>query len=154
MYRTLIALVIGSALAVTTPGVTLAEPRDRTETAAAAGVAALALVAAAIAAKKRRDRRDAVSPDQDRLDRRHISQPSTEHLSLHRPDARGHEVEARVSLPGACRIRDDQREGYSGRCLQRYQYDQAALPSACAVQVGGSGLTIYRDRCLNGYGYY
>jgi hypothetical protein len=153
MHRTLIALVIGSAMAVTTPGAARAELRDRTGTAAAAGVAVLALVAAAIA-RKRQDRRDAVPRDQDFRERKHRSQTSTERLSLVRPGARARDADARVNLPGACRIRDDRREGYSGRCLQRYQYDQAALPSACAVQVGGSGLTIYRDRCLNGYGYY
>ncbi|MGR3462169.1 MAG: hypothetical protein ACU0AX_09790 [Roseovarius sp.] len=59
----------------------------------------------------------------------------------------------RVSLPGACRVYNGYRSGYSGRCLSGYNYGYDALPSACAVRVGGRHGTIYRDRCLNRYGY-
>lgn len=60
----------------------------------------------------------------------------------------------RVNLPGACRVHSGHRSGYSGRCLSGYNYGHAALPSACAVRVGGHYGTIYRDGCLNQYGYY
>jgi len=60
----------------------------------------------------------------------------------------------RVNLPGACRVHSGHRSGYSGDCLRGYNYDHAALPSSCAVHVGGHHRTIYRDRCLNQYGYY
>jgi hypothetical protein len=60
----------------------------------------------------------------------------------------------RVNLPGQCRVHSSHRSGYSGNCLYRYDYDHAALPSACAIRVGGHHGTIYRDNCLNQYGYY
>jgi len=60
----------------------------------------------------------------------------------------------RVNLPGACRVRNGHRSGYSGRCLRGYNYGRAAIPSTCAVRVGGRHGTIYRDRCLNRHGYY
>lgn len=60
----------------------------------------------------------------------------------------------RVNLPGACRVHKGHRSGYSGRCLSGYNYSYSALPSACAVRVGGHYGTIYRDGCLNRYGYY
>lgn len=152
MYRTLIVLIIGSAIAITTPGAALADPRDRGETGAAAGVAVLAIVAAAIAVKRRQHERNETLRDRD-----HLPKASAENLSLREPVGRGHDAgdrgDTRIGLPDACRVLSDQRAGYSGRCLQRHRYDLAALPSACAVQVGGSHRTIYRDRCLNGYGY-
>lgn len=67
---------------------------------------------------------------------------------------RGYGHNKRVNLPGACRVYNGHRSGYSGRCLRGYDYGHAALPSACAVRVGGHHRTIYRDRCLNQYGYY
>lgn len=60
----------------------------------------------------------------------------------------------RVNLPNACRVHKGHRSGYSGNCLGSYNYTYAALPAACAVRVGGYHGTIYRDRCLNQYGYY
>jgi hypothetical protein len=66
----------------------------------------------------------------------------------------GYGRDQRVYLPEACRVHNGHRSGYSGRCLHRYDYGHAALPSACAVRVGGHHGTIYRDRCLNQYGYY
>ena len=60
----------------------------------------------------------------------------------------------RVKLPGACRVQSGHRSGYSGRCLRGYEYGRRAMPSACAVRVGGRHGTIYRDRCLNRYGYH
>ncbi|MFO7758283.1 MAG: hypothetical protein R6V26_07350 [Roseovarius sp.] len=152
MHRIIIALVIGSAIAITTPDATLAAPRDREETAAAAGVAVLAIVAAAIAVKRRQHERN-----ETLRDRHDVPKASPEHLSLRGPVGRGHDAgdrgANRIRVPDACRVLSDQRAGYSGRCLQRHRYDQAALPSACAVRVGGHHRTIYRDRCLNGYGY-
>jgi len=75
-----------------------------------------------------------------------------------RGHGRGHHKDyrhgKRVNLPGACRVYNGHRSGYSGRCLRGYDYGHAALPSACAVRVGGRHRTIYRDRCLNQYGYY
>ncbi|MGX0875538.1 hypothetical protein ACSSV4_000210 [Roseovarius sp. MBR-154] len=72
--------------------------------------------------------------------------------------SRGHDTgyghSKRVNLPGACRVNSGHRSGYSGNCLRGYSYSHAALPSACAVHVGGHHRTIYRDRCLNQYGYY
>lgn len=66
----------------------------------------------------------------------------------------GYGRDRRVYLPEACRVYRGNRAGYSGRCLHRHDYGHAALPSACAVRVGGHHRTIYRDSCLNRYGYY
>lgn len=60
----------------------------------------------------------------------------------------------RVNLPGACRVHKGHSAGYSGRCLGGYNFGHSALPSACAVRVGGHHGTIYRDNCLNRYGYH
>ena len=60
----------------------------------------------------------------------------------------------RVNLPGACRVYAGNRAGYSGRCLSHRYGSYHALPSACAVRVGGHHQVIYRDHCLNKYGYY
>lgn len=159
MYRTFIALILGSAIAMTSLTPTPAEARDRGETATvAAGVAVLALVAAAIAKRKRQDQRDIVARDQGPHGRARAPQHSRAYQASRRPETRGHDAgyrqARRVQLPGACRVGNANRAGYSGRCLQRYDYGHAALPSACAVRVGGNHRTIYRDRCLNGYGYY
>lgn len=161
MHRSVIALILASVLTLTTLDAAPAAARDRTETAAAAGGAAiLVLLAAAIAKKKRQDRRDLLARQEDKAaedDRqRHAKAVTRDHgyrAPRHGEEA-GYRRAARVQLPGACRVRSDHRAGYSGRCLQRYDYDRAALPSACASPVGGSHRTIYRDRCLNGYGYY
>jgi hypothetical protein len=67
---------------------------------------------------------------------------------------KGYRHGKRVNLPGACRVHSGHRSGYSGNCLRGYNYSHAALPSSCAVHVGGHHRTIYRDRCLNQYGYY
>lgn len=89
----------------------------------------------------------AIANDSDRdRDRHHVSRGS-DYYSGH---GRGH----RVYLPEACRVYRGNRAGYSGRCLHRHEYRHAALPAACAVRVGGHHRTIYRDNCLNRYGYY
>lgn len=64
----------------------------------------------------------------------------------------GHDRQVR--LPSECRVYNGNRSGYSGRCLHSYDYGHAAMPSQCAVRVGGQHGTIYRDACLNQYGYY
>jgi len=66
----------------------------------------------------------------------------------------GYDYARHVTLPAACRVYSGNRAGYSGRCLNRHYSGYDALPSACAVRVGGQHRTIYRDRCLNQYGYY
>jgi hypothetical protein len=97
------------------------------------------LIGAAIANDNDRDRGD-----------RHASRGSDDYGGHHG----GHARERRVYLPEACRVHNGHRAGYSGRCLHRYDHGHAALPSACAVRIGGYHGTIYRDRCLNQYGYY
>ena len=91
------------------------------------------LIGAAIAGDSNNDR-----------DRHHVS--------------RGHDYRGdharRAYLPAECRVYRGPRSGYSGRCLHHHDYSHAALPSACAVRVGGHHGTIYRDGCLNRYGYY
>jgi hypothetical protein len=159
MHRTFIALIVGSTMAMTSLTAAPVEARDRGETATvAAGVAVLALVAAAIAKRKRQDQLDVVARDQGHHGRPEARYHDRGYQAVHRPASRGHDAgyrqSGRVQLPGACRVQNAQRAGYSGRCLQRYDYGHAALPSACAVRVGGNHRTIYRDRCLNGYGYY
>ena len=159
MYRTFIALIIASTMAMTSLTAAPAAARDRGETAtAAAGVAVLALVAAAIAKRKRQDQRDIAARDEGYHDRSRARVHDRGYTASGRPATRGHDAayrqNSRVQLPPACRVRNAHRAGYSGRCLKRHDYDYAALPTACAVRVGGSHRTIYRDRCLNGYGYY
>lgn len=76
-----------------------------------------------------------------------------EHNNGYRHD-NGYRNDKRVNLPGACRVYKGHRSGYSGHCLREHAYGRASLPSACAVRVGGHHREIYRDRCLNQYGYY
>ncbi|MEI4232677.1 hypothetical protein [Roseovarius sp. D22-M7] len=162
MHRSVIALILASAMAMTTLDAAPAAAGDRSEVAAATGGAAiLVLLAAAIAKKKRQDSRDRIARQEDKEHRaRRAQAPTRDHRfdQGYRAPRRGHDAgyrrATRIKLPGACRVRNDRRAGYSGRCLQRYDYDRAALPSACAIRVGGSHRMIYRDRCLSGYGFY
>ena len=96
--------------------------------------------------------------DNDRHRRGNVSRGYNDGHHSGRGRGRGHDKgyghAKRVNLPGKCRVYNGHRSGYSGRCLRRYNYGHAALPSACAVRVGGHHRTIYHDRCLNQYGYY
>lgn len=160
MHRTFIALITASAMALTSLDAAPAAARDRGKTApVVAGVALFALLAAAVAERKRHDQRDIVARADtgyhDRVAPRHQGHGSSRsHRRVRRRHEDGYRHSRRVRLPGDCRVRKGRRFGYSGRCLNRYDYGREALPSACAVRVGGRHRTIYRDRCLNGYGYY
>ena len=120
-----------------------------------AGIAVGALIGAAIASnnKKRHRNQGYVSRNQQPVyDRGHDR-------GYRSGNHRGYGYDngyrqQRVNLPGACRVYRGNRAGYSGRCLSGYNYSYAAMPSACAVRIGGRHGTIYRDRCLNRYGYY
>jgi hypothetical protein len=120
-----------------------------------AGLAVGAIIGAAIANnnKKRRHNDGYVSR------RSHDTYGRAHNRGHHRSHNRGYKRHKgyghrRVNLPGACRVHKGHRSGYSGRCLSGYNYSYAALPSACAIRVGGRHGTIYRDRCLNRYGYH
>ena len=167
MHRKVIALIIGSAMAMTSLTAAPAKARDRSETVAiVAGVAALALASAALAKRNNLDNRDRVARDRHedvahrdgfrglaRDPHRKRGHDAQRRRIRHGHDD-GYRSNRRVNLPNACRVHNGQRTGYSGRCLKRYDYGRAALPSACEVRVGGRHRTIYRDRCLNAYGYY
>lgn len=116
-----------------------------------AGIAVGAIIGAALASnsKKRKDRGGHVS-------RRHHDAYGNGYHRGHKRGYKRHKGHGQrhVNLPGACRVQKGHRAGYSGRCLGGYNYSHASLPSACAVRVGGHHGTIYRDRCLNRYGFH
>jgi hypothetical protein len=159
------ALVIG-ALALTTATATPALARDRSDNRnLAVGLALGAIVGAAIASNNKQNNNGVY-----RDDRRHRDYDDRDYDDDHRRYDRGHGHRGhdndhgrydrnygraqRVNLPGACRVYAGNRAGYSGRCLSHRYGSYRALPSACAVRVGGHHQVIYRDHCLNKYGYY
>jgi len=84
----------------------------------------------------------------------HVSRGHHDGYGTRQHKGHGYRQERRVNLPGACRVYSGHRSGYSGHCLREHAYGHASMPSACAVHVGGHPRVIYRDRCLNQYGYY
>ncbi|MBC7179036.1 MAG: hypothetical protein H5U14_02915 [Roseovarius sp.] len=165
------ALMIG-ALALTTAMSTPALARDRSDNRnLAVGIALGAIVGAAIASNNKQQNnggyRDNGGYQNNRTYRDYDGRN-------HKGDDRGYDKSyghrghdngrggygnnygraQRVNLPGACRVYAGNRAGYSGRCLSQRYGSYNVLPSACAVRVGGHHQVIYRDHCLNQYGYY
>lgn len=156
MFTRIIASLMAGALVLTTITVSPAMARDRSDNRnLIAGLAIGAIVGAAIASNSRNRNGGNVSRGYvgdaypygrgDDDGRGYVYAPG-------HGNAYGHG--RRVDLPAACRVYNGNRSGYSGRCLDRSYRGHAALPAACAVHVGGHHHTIYRDRCLNQYGYY
>jgi len=150
MFTRITAIVTAATLSLGTGFADPALARDRSDNAnLLGGLIVGGLIGAAIANDNN---------DNDRHGRGHVSRGHNDGHHGGRGHGRGHDKSyghaKRISLPGKCRVYNGHRSGYSGRCLRGYNYDHAALPSACAVRVGGHHRTIYRDRCLNQYGYY
>ena len=141
-YKSFISTVLAAALALST--LSAAPARAGSDTGKiVAGVAVGAILGAAIASNNNRQHRGG-----------HVSRKHHDpYGGGHHRGYKGHGYK-RTNLPGACRVHRGHRSGYSGRCLSGYNYSYSALPSACAVRIGGYHGTIYRDRCLNQYGYY
>lgn len=158
MFSKLTSIMMIAALAVGGATANPASARDRSDNGnLIAGLAIGAIVGAAIASnsKSRRDDRNGYvarnyDADPYRDTRRYHGDDDREH----RRHDRGHDYARPAALPGACRVYAGDRSGYSGRCLSRNYQSYSALPSACAVRVGGHHRTIYRDQCLNRYGFY
>ncbi|WP_417726795.1 hypothetical protein [Roseovarius sp.] len=160
MFSKITSALMAGALALTAVTATPAVARDRSDNRnLIAGLALGAIVGAAIAnnGNNRRDddpyrgnvsSRDYRDYDHDRYRDDHDRYHGSRH-----DDRRRFGHERRVNLPGACRVYAGNRAGYSGRCLS-HRYGYNGLPSACEVHVGGQHRVIYRDRCLNQYGYY
>lgn len=150
------ALMIG-ALTLITAMSTPAVARDRSDNRnLAVGLALGAIVGAAIASNNKQRNNDAYRGN---VTSRDYSGHSYNSLDRRYKDHGGGYGNAygraqRVNLPGACRVYAGNRAGYSGRCLNQRYGSYTALPSACAVRVGGHHQVIYRDHCLNQYGYY
>ena len=147
MFTRLTSILMIGALALTTVTVTPAMARDRSDNRnLIAGLALGAIVGAVIASNTK---------SRNRGHGGHVSQGYVGNPYGHsRGIGGGHNYARPAALPGACRVYAGNRSGYSGRCLSRSYHAYHALPSACAVHVGGHHRTIYRDRCLNQYGYY
>ncbi len=145
MFTKLTSILTVGALALST---TMATPVRADDDAAKiiGGLIVGGLIGAAIANDSHNSKRSG-----HHVSRGHDRGPSRGHDTSYRYD-NGHAK--RVNLPGNCRVHSGHRSGYSGRCLNDYDYSYSALPSSCAVHVGGHHQTIYRDRCLNQYGYY
>ncbi len=151
MFTKLMSTLMIGALALSTVTVTPALARDRSDNRnLIAGLALGAIVGAAIASNNQSRR----GGERGYVSQNYIGDPYGHGRGIGRGHATGYHHARRATLPGACRVYAGNRSGYSGRCLSRNYRAYRALPSACAVNVGGHHRTIYRDRCLNQYGYY
>lgn len=160
MFRKLTTILMAGALAFASATAPTGARAGNDAGKVIAGIAVGAIIGAAIASnnKNRHRNQGYVSRNQQPVYGRGY------HRGYRGRDYRGHGDrgyghdngyrQQRVNLPGACRVYRGNRAGYSGRCLSDYNYSYSAMPSACAVRIGGRHGTIYRDRCLNQYGYY
>jgi hypothetical protein len=149
-------LMIG-ALALTTAMSTPALARDRSDNRnLAVGIALGAIVGAAIASNSKQNNNDGYRGNVSSRDYDRQNYNSRERGYNNNRGGHGNTYgrAQRVNLPGACRVYAGNRAGYSGRCLSQRYGSYNVLPSACAVRVGGHHQVIYRDHCLNQYGYY
>ncbi|MET4101557.1 putative membrane protein [Roseovarius sp. MBR-78] len=143
MFTRLTTTLMASAFALASVAAPTQVRADNDAGKVIAGLAVGAIIGAAIASDNGRDR--------------HGGGYRNSSYDGHDRGYQGHDSygpERRVNLPGACRVHSNYRSGYSGRCLNGYNYGYSALPSDCAVHIGGYHGTVYRDRCLNRYGYY
>lgn len=155
MFRKLTSLIMTVALAAGTAATSPASARDRSDNRnLIAGLAIGAIVGAVIAnnTNSRRDDRGGY------VSREYVGDPYGETRRYRGDDDRrrgnGYGYGRPAALPRACRVHAGDRSGYSGRCLSRNYGSYSALPSACAVRVGGHHRVIFRDHCLNRYGFY
>ncbi len=160
MFRKLTSLLMIGALALSAAATSPASARDRSDNGnLIAGLAIGAIVGAALANNNnnnnnnsRRDNRDGY------VSRGYAGNPYERNQVIvgdhNRGRADSFNYRRPAALPGACRVYAGNRSGYSGRCLSRSYRAYGALPSACAVRVGGHHRTIFRDQCLNRYGFY
>ena len=166
MFRKITTALIIGAVALTTATATPALARDRSDNRnLAVGIALGAIVGAAIASNSKQKNNDGYRDNGSYrdYDGRNYSTRDRRHdkaYNDHRYDngrggySKNYGKAQRVNLPGACRVYAGNRAGYSGRCLNQRYGSYTALPSACAVRVGGHHQVIYRDHCLNQYGFY
>lgn len=157
MFRKLTSIVMIGALALSAAATSPAFARDRSDNGnLIAGLAIGAIVGAALANtnnnNSRRDNRDGY------VSRGYVGDAYGGNRGIvgdhDRGRGNGFGYGRPAALPGACRVYAGNRSGYSGRCLSRSYRAYSALPSACAVRVGGHHRTIFRDHCLNRYGFY
>lgn len=161
MFSKFTSVLLIGALALTTVTATPALARDKSDNRnLAVGLALGAIVGAAIASNSNKQKNSGGYRDDDgrndyNNDRRHNQAYDDRSYDNGRGGYGNTNRRAqRVNLPGACRVYAGNRAGYSGRCLNQRYGSYNALPSACAVRVGGHHQVIYRDNCLNQYGYY
>lgn len=162
MFNKFISALMIGALALSTIATTPAMARDRNDNARLiAGIAALAIVGVAVASSSKSRNDGYVGQDQrygsnDRNDGydRGRDQRYDQGRSFGQTRNQGYGHAQPATLPGACRVHAGNRSGYSGRCLSNTYAGYNSLPRACEVHIGGRHRTVYRDSCLNQYGYY
>lgn len=155
MFRNLTSLMMIAALALSAAATSPASARDRSDNGnLIAGLAIGAIVGAAIAnnTNSRRDNGGGYVSQGYAGDP--YAQTRRRGDDYERGRGNAYDDARPAALPGACRVYSGNRSGYSGRCLSRNYRSYSALPSACAVRVGGHHKTIFRDHCLNRYGFY
>ena len=143
MKRHLTAFAMTGALALSGIGAAAPPAQADDHGAYIAGAAALAIFGAAIANQRHRGGGHAGTGHQG---------------GGHAGTARGghgggYETTGYGALPSECRVHSGQRYGYSGNCLSGSYGGYAELPAACEIYIGGRHGTVYRDSCLDRYGY-
>lgn len=159
MFRKLTSIVMIGALALSAAATSPASARDRSDNGnLIAGLAIGAIVGAALANNNNNNNNSGRDNRGGFVSRGYAGDPYGRNQVIVGDHDRGrgnsYEYSRPAALPGACRVYAGNRSGYSGRCLSRSYRAYSALPSACAVRVGGHHRTIFRDQCLNRYGYY
>lgn len=163
--RMFITSILALSLAIT--GISSTQARADAEDVAKiiAGVAAVAIIGAAIANRKDRRREHVTTRtydpywggNQGGLNRGHGYQYQKPHHK-----ARPFPNRARNKLlPRQCLIQVNSRDkgrvrGYSGPCLQNKYARFNRLPRQCATRIGNHGKrrVIYKEQCLQRYGYF
>lgn len=146
MHRKFIALIVATAVAVTTLSAAPARADEREIAKILAGLAALAFIGVAIEHNRDRD------------------QPITSHIGRTPPrPVKPRPVPPQVSkfqLPNHClhkySVNNGQRRLFGKRCLSNNYRHTASLPYACQFQFrdGRETRTGYEPRCLRERGYH
>ncbi|MDU9005128.1 hypothetical protein [Sedimentitalea todarodis] len=147
MHRKFIALIVSTAICITSLSAMPARADDNDTARALAGFAALAILGLAI--HRARDKDDAPTVS-------HVAPPPINHSVRPRPLP---QRAARYNLPGKC-LRNHKLHGGPSRllglqCLQsNYRYT-AQLPQACRLRFDGGNFsrTGYEPLCLRERGY-
>jgi len=160
MYRKFIALILASALAVSSLGPRAAQAADAEDVAKLlAGLTALAIIGAAVSDRNDNNSRSKHKHGQGQKKHytRQYNHSGHGNVTRHKQQHRNH-----YALPGKCRtsgyLQGHKVQGFRAGCLQRNHVNVNALPRNCALryrdQSQNRSVTLFTQSCLRQQGYH